>query len=305
MWVFLVTEIMFFGGLFMAYLVYRSTHPDGFPGSQQSPQCRLGRGQHHRADRQLADDGARGPRRADQRAAEDAGGLAASRRWCSARRSSASRRSSTPTSSSTTSCRGRTSQWEGQYPQAGGAVLLAVLLHDGLHALHMVIGLGIMTVIAIMAWKRQFDCELLHAGRSRWPVLALRRHRLDLPVPAAVPDRLSLRRTERLTECLVTSHPKSMYLRGLRRPDRRHDPDRPGRRRRPRAAEQHRHADDRVHEGAAGHPLLHARPLEHAADLGRRRIGFFWLLILFSLTHGGLHEPRMGPGHFAVGVVRG
>ena len=27
----------------------------------------------------------------------------------------------------------------------------------GLHALHMVIGLGMMTVIAIMAWKRQFD----------------------------------------------------------------------------------------------------------------------------------------------------
>ena len=27
----------------------------------------------------------------------------------------------------------------------------------GLHALHMIIGLGIMTVISIMAWKRQFD----------------------------------------------------------------------------------------------------------------------------------------------------
>ena len=29
MWVFLVTEIMFFGGLFMAYLVYRSAVADG------------------------------------------------------------------------------------------------------------------------------------------------------------------------------------------------------------------------------------------------------------------------------------
>ena len=29
----------------------------------------------------------------------------------------------------------------------------------GLHALHMVIGLGIMTVITVMAWKRQFDGE--------------------------------------------------------------------------------------------------------------------------------------------------
>ena len=30
MWVFLVTEIMFFGGLFMAYLLYRYRSPDGF-----------------------------------------------------------------------------------------------------------------------------------------------------------------------------------------------------------------------------------------------------------------------------------
>ena len=30
MWVFLVTEIMFFGGLFMAYLVYRWANPTGF-----------------------------------------------------------------------------------------------------------------------------------------------------------------------------------------------------------------------------------------------------------------------------------
>src|SRR6476659_2640375 len=30
MWVFLVTEIMFFGGLFMAYLVYRHQSPQGF-----------------------------------------------------------------------------------------------------------------------------------------------------------------------------------------------------------------------------------------------------------------------------------
>ena len=30
MWVFLITEIMFFGGLFLAYLVYRSAHVDAF-----------------------------------------------------------------------------------------------------------------------------------------------------------------------------------------------------------------------------------------------------------------------------------
>ena len=30
MWVFLVTEIMFFGGLFLAYIVYRSRYPEAF-----------------------------------------------------------------------------------------------------------------------------------------------------------------------------------------------------------------------------------------------------------------------------------
>jgi cytochrome c oxidase subunit 3 len=36
MWVFLVTEIMFFGGLFMAYIVYRTLYPNAWTaGSQQ------------------------------------------------------------------------------------------------------------------------------------------------------------------------------------------------------------------------------------------------------------------------------
>ena len=29
----------------------------------------------------------------------------------------------------------------------------------GLHAVHMVVGLGIMTWLAIMAWRKQFDAE--------------------------------------------------------------------------------------------------------------------------------------------------
>ena len=34
MWVFLVTEVMFFGGLFTAYMVYRSWYPDAFAAAQ-------------------------------------------------------------------------------------------------------------------------------------------------------------------------------------------------------------------------------------------------------------------------------
>ncbi len=42
MWVFLVTEIMFFGGLFMAYLLYRSQLTRGIPGGQPSSERRRG-----------------------------------------------------------------------------------------------------------------------------------------------------------------------------------------------------------------------------------------------------------------------
>ncbi len=42
MWVFLVTEIMFFGGLFMAYLMYRWANPTRVPGSQRTTSTRRG-----------------------------------------------------------------------------------------------------------------------------------------------------------------------------------------------------------------------------------------------------------------------
>ncbi len=42
MWIFLVTEIMFFGGLFMAYIVYRTAYPDGWASSSQLLNVYLG-----------------------------------------------------------------------------------------------------------------------------------------------------------------------------------------------------------------------------------------------------------------------
>ena len=36
MWVFLVTEIMFFGGLFMAYIVYRCGVAASLPGGERA-----------------------------------------------------------------------------------------------------------------------------------------------------------------------------------------------------------------------------------------------------------------------------
>ena len=40
MWVFLVTEIMFFGGMFMVYILYRMLYPEAWVARQQPPQRR-------------------------------------------------------------------------------------------------------------------------------------------------------------------------------------------------------------------------------------------------------------------------
>jgi cytochrome c oxidase subunit 3 len=42
MWLFLVTEFMFFGGLFVAYLVYRSWYPEDFAAGSHTMDVRLG-----------------------------------------------------------------------------------------------------------------------------------------------------------------------------------------------------------------------------------------------------------------------
>jgi cytochrome c oxidase subunit 3 len=42
MWIFLVTEIMFFGGLFLCYIVYRTTHPAAFVAASHELDITLG-----------------------------------------------------------------------------------------------------------------------------------------------------------------------------------------------------------------------------------------------------------------------
>ncbi len=42
MWVFLVTEILFFGGMFTAYLIYRMAYPDAFAGASHELNVLLG-----------------------------------------------------------------------------------------------------------------------------------------------------------------------------------------------------------------------------------------------------------------------
>ena len=54
MWMFLMTEIMFFGGMFCAYLIYRASYYQAFVEGSQNMNIWLGRHQHGRADLQLA-----------------------------------------------------------------------------------------------------------------------------------------------------------------------------------------------------------------------------------------------------------
>ena len=58
----------------------------------------------------------------------------------------------------------------------------------GLHATHMIFGGFVLVPLIVMADARQVLAGVVHADRAVRPLLALRRHRLDLPVPVAVSD---------------------------------------------------------------------------------------------------------------------
>ncbi len=61
----------------------------------------------------------------------------------------------------------------------------------GMHALHMIIGVGLFAYLTYKAYKGSLRAAILHAARERRVVLALCRYCLDLSIPVAVPDRPS------------------------------------------------------------------------------------------------------------------
>ncbi len=77
--------------------------------------------------------------------------------------------------------------FEGPAPERANLFFSLYFAMTGLHALHMIIGLGIMSVMLWMAARRKFSARWYTPDRDQRPLLALRGHRLDLPVPAAVP----------------------------------------------------------------------------------------------------------------------
>jgi len=156
MWVFLVTEIMFFGGLFAGYAIYRSLYLAGFEAGSRLLDVRFG-------------------------AANTAVLIGSSLTMALAvRAAQLNRRRALIVCLLLTMLLGLaflgikfTFEWSHDYeerliPGFGfsypGANAAAVQLFfcfyffmTGLHALHMVVGLGIMTVLVVMAARGRFD----------------------------------------------------------------------------------------------------------------------------------------------------
>jgi cytochrome c oxidase subunit III len=158
MWVFLVTEIMFFGGLFMAYLVYRHQSPTGF--QEASHHLNIYWGAANTAiliisslTMALA-----------VRAAQTSQPPRVQVRWLfftillglaflgikAIEYRDKFIDHIVP---------GPHFHWEGLYPKPAEQFYSLYFAMTGLHALHMVIGIGIMSIILIMARRKTFDAE--------------------------------------------------------------------------------------------------------------------------------------------------
>jgi cytochrome c oxidase subunit 3 len=167
MWVFLVTEIMFFGGLFMAYLAYRWASPEGF--QEASYHLDVTWGAINTAVLICSSLTMALAVRAAQTSAPPKTQVA----WLVATMilgaaflgvkvieygdKFAHNMVPGPAANVLGLIDKGPFTWTGQYPRAAEMFYSLYFCMTGLHALHMIVGIGIMTVIAIMAWKRQFD----------------------------------------------------------------------------------------------------------------------------------------------------
>jgi cytochrome c oxidase subunit 3 len=158
MWVFLVTEIMFFGGLFLAYLVYRSTSPIGFQEASNQLNVIWG------AVNTIVLIVSSLTMALAVRAAQTSAPPKTQVFWIGATMVLGAAFLGVKVIEYADKFThhlvpGPHFVWEGKYPAAAEQFYSLYFCMTGLHALHMVVGLGIMSVIAIMAWKRQFDAD--------------------------------------------------------------------------------------------------------------------------------------------------
>ena len=203
MWMFLLTEIMFFGGLFCAYLVYRASYYQAFVEGSQKMNIWLGATNTAVLICSSLTHGARRSRRPDGQAQADVCCC-----WspsCSALASWASRRSSITSTGCSMNFPDRTStsrpaipQHPATDPQHTRDLLLAVLGDDRTaRAAH-----GHRHRPGYLDRDRGMHAErllpgVLQSGGKRRTVLALCRPGVDLSIPAALSDQSS--NTRRLT----------------------------------------------------------------------------------------------------------
>ena len=158
MWTFLVTEIMFFGGLFMAYLVYRWQSPMGF--QEASHHLNLYWGAANTAIlivSSLTMAFAVRAAQTSQKRETQVFWLVSTMVFGAAFLGIKAIEYADKFTHHIVP--GPHFQWEGLYPRPAEQFYSLYFAMTGLHALHMIIGLGIMTVITVMAWKKQFDHE--------------------------------------------------------------------------------------------------------------------------------------------------
>ncbi len=158
MWVFLVTEIMFFGGLFLAYLVYRSQNQIAF--QEASAHLSIGWGAFNTGVLIFSSLtmalGVRSAQTSESRGRQLfwlLSTMALGLVFLGVKvieYSDKFRHHIVP---------GPGFVWEGRYPAGAEIFYSLYFAMTGLHATHMVVGIGIMTVISIMAWRRTFNSE--------------------------------------------------------------------------------------------------------------------------------------------------
>ena len=156
MWVFLVTEIMFFGGLFTAYLVYRHAYPEGFAEASHHLNVWWG------AANTLVLIVSSLTMAMGVRSAQISAPAKTQVAWIGATMLLGATFLGVKAIEYTDKFThhlvpGPNFHWEGRHPAPAEIFYSLYFCMTGLHALHMIIGLGIMTVIGFMAWRRQFD----------------------------------------------------------------------------------------------------------------------------------------------------
>ena len=158
MWVFLVTEIMFFGGLFMAYLLYRSNSPEGFQEASHHLNVTWGAVNTivlivSSLTMALAVRAAQ----TDQPGRTQAAWIALTMLFGAAFLGVKAIEYADKFTHHLVP--GPHFRWEGAHPAAAEMFYSLYFCMTGLHALHMVIGLGIMGWLLITALKDRYDSD--------------------------------------------------------------------------------------------------------------------------------------------------